>query len=330
MIKRNSLMRCLISGLFIGSISQYAGAEEWTDFTWTNTETTVYMNASTFPKTLGNITSPASPTASLKATGRPTEAMKDSVRIWWVNFNPELAIRGFTLQVNINNSGWIEGNAAKDVCVWVDGDCKLFPGPTVQYVDYPTVPISVRLLRNSTAPYDPIPQGTNIASITMRHYTGLVPTGITMGNLHYVFNGDIVPLVPTCDVKTYDSTVKLPEVRRSDLMRSLWRYQGAHKEFSINIDCINNVSKANITFNGDKMPDVASNDVLKNMNSGKENVGVQIMFDDTPLEIGKEVLVKWWPSENTNLKFKAYYFTKNGSIYPGTVRAKSEFVITYE
>ena len=96
-------MRCLISGLFIGSISQYAGAEEWTDFTWTNTETTVYMNASTFPKTLGNITSPASPTASLKATGRPTEAMKDSVRVWWVNFNPQLAIRGFTLQVNINN-----------------------------------------------------------------------------------------------------------------------------------------------------------------------------------------------------------------------------------
>ena len=151
-----------------------------------------------------------------------------------------------------------------------------------------------------------------------------------MGNLHYVFNGDIVPLVPTCDVKTYDSTVKLPEVRRSDLMRSLWRYQGANKEFTINIDCINNVSKAKITFNGDKMPGVASNDVLKNMNSGNENVGVQIMFDDTPLEIGKEVLVKWWPSENTNLKFKAHYFTKNGSINPGTIRAKSEFVITYE
>lgn len=78
------------------------------------------------------------------------------------------------------------------------------------------------------------------------------------------------------------------------------------------------------------MPGVASNDVLKNINWGNDNVGVQILFDESPLEIGKEVLVKWWPSGNTPIKFKAYYFTKSGSISPGTVRAKTEFVLTYE
>ena len=150
MIKRNSLMRYLMSGLFIGLISQRAGAEEWTDFSWTNTETTMYMKVSTFPKTRGNNTSPASLTASLKATGRSTEEMKDSVRVWWGDFNPELTIRGFTLQVNVNNFGWIAGN--------------------------------------STVAYPPISHETHIAKSIISNYKGLVLTDIAVGNLNNYLN----------------------------------------------------------------------------------------------------------------------------------------------
>ena len=324
MIKRIKLKCLLILSLLLGLVSNQAFA-----LYWDKTETTVYMDAASFPKTLGNITSPASPTASLKVTGWPDSVSKDSIKIWWANFNPDLANRGFTLQVNINNTGWINANDAAQKCVWIDGSCKVLGG-TVEYKNYPTLPISVRLLRNSTAAYEAIPIWTEIATITLRHYSATATSGGSMANLIYRFNGDIVPIVPTCDVKTYDTSVTLPEGRRSDLMRSIWRYQGANKEFTINIDCKNNVAKANITFNGDKMPGVSSNDVLKNMNSGNENVGVQILFNNTPLVIGKEVLVKWWPSGNTPIKFKAYYFTKGGSISPGTVKAKSEFVLTYE
>ncbi|MBV8872362.1 MAG: type 1 fimbrial protein [Metakosakonia sp.] len=299
-------------------------------FTFNDEGATAYMNASSVPTSLGNIASQASGTASVRASGNPTSLDQDRVVIDGAYIRSGFSDRGFSLEVKVGNSAWLTPEAAKGKCVWIDGDCKTNYSNDTHFDKAYTVPVSVRVVRNSTENYSTIPSGTQIASIHLKQYSRSQPSGYNMAYLSFYLNGSVTPVVPTCDVKTYDTSVTLPEVRRSDLMRSIWRYQGAYKEFTINIDCKNNVAKANITFNGDKMPGVGSNDALKNMNSGNDNVGVQILFDNTPLVIGKEVFVKWWPGENTPIKFKAHYFTKPGSINPGTVKAKTEFVLTYE
>jgi type 1 fimbria pilin len=291
---------------------------------------TAYMNASSIPTSLGNIVSQASGTAAVRATGNPTSFDQDRVVIDGVYIQSGFEDRGFSIEVKVGNSAWLTPEAAKGKCVWIDSDCKTNYSNDTHFDKAYTVPVSVRVVRNNTESYSTIPSGTQIASIHLKQYSRSQPSGYNMAYLSFYLNGSVTPVVPTCDVKTYDSAVTLPEVRRSDLMRSLWRYQGAYKEFTINIDCKNNVAKANITFYGDIMPGMWSNDVLENKNSGNKNVGVQILFDNNPLVMGKEVLVKWWPSGNTPIKFKAYYFTTGGSISPGTIKAKSEFVLTYE
>lgn len=291
---------------------------------------TAYMDASTFPKSVGNISSPASGSASVRASGNPTSLDQDRVVIDGAYIRSGFSDRGFSLEVKVGNSSWLTPEAAKGKCVWIDADCKNNYSNETHFDKVYTVPVSVRVVRNSTAEYSTIPSGTQIASIHLRQYSRSQPSGYNMAYLSFYLNGSVTPVVPTCDVKNYDSSVTLPEVSRLALAKSIWRYNAVSKEFTININCKNNVAKAKLTFNGTKMAGVGSNDALANLNSGNDNVGIQIMFDGNPVVIGKEVLVKWWPTGDTPVKFKAHYFTKSYTINAGTVKAKSEFTLTYE
>ncbi|MDU4153993.1 MAG: hypothetical protein E7H83_20860, partial [Enterobacteriaceae bacterium] len=248
-------------------------------FSFIQDNATAYMNASAFPATLGNITSAASASATVLANGWPNSDHRDSVKIKSVTINPNLTARGFTLQVKVSNSSWMSNTAAVGKCVWVDANCIIMSISTS--VTKSTLPVSVRLLRNSTAAYDPIPAGTNIATITLLHYSSIYPSGWTSSpaTLYFRFDGAVTPIIPTCDITNFDNNVTLPDVRRADLVRhGAGRYTGVTKEFNINLAC-ENKPKVSVKFNGDKMPGIASEDVLVNKLSGNDNIGIQLVHN---------------------------------------------------
>jgi type 1 fimbria pilin len=78
--------------------------------------------------------------------------------------------------------------------------------------------------------------------------------------------------------------VTLPDVRRADLVRhGAGRYTGVTKEFNINLAC-ENKPKVSVKFNGDKMPGIASEDVLVNKLSGNDNIGIQLVHNNNAIK----------------------------------------------
>ena len=269
---------------------------------------TAYMNASAFPATLGNITSAASASATVLAEGRPRRDYFDAVKIKFVTINPELTARGFSLQVKVGNSSWMSDTAAVGKCVWVDADCSMTTY-TSGDVSKLTVPVSVRLLRNSTAAYEPIPAGTDIATISLWAYSSSHPSGrpFFTATLYFKFDGAVTPIIPTCDITNFDNNVTLPDVRRSDLVRhGAGRYTGVTKEFNINLAC-ENTPKVSVKFNGDKMPGITSEDVLVNKLSGNDNIGIQLVHNNNAIKVGENMEVLSAAADSENLKFNAYY-----------------------
>ncbi|QJF15653.1 type 1 fimbrial protein [Phytobacter diazotrophicus] len=302
------------------------------DFVPKQATATAYMNASVFPATLGNITSAASASATVLADGWPNSSYLDSVKIKFVTINPDLTARGFTLQVKVGNSSWMSDTAAVGKCVWVDANCSTNGSTSTEAKNKPTVPVSVRLLRNSTAAYDPIPAGTDIATITLWHYSSFYPSGRTFNaaTLYFKFDGAVTPIIPTCDITNFDNNVTLPDVRRADLVNhGTGRYTGVTKEFNINLAC-ENTPRVTVRFNGDKMSGVASEDVLMNKLSGNDNIGIQLFYKSNAMKIGENIELVSAAADSENLKFNAYYYYKGGAVQSGPIKSQTEFTFTYE
>lgn len=290
-----------------------------------------YLNESSVPKTLGNITSGASGNASISANGNPTPSNKDTAKIQSVSVGSDISSREFTVQIGIENI-WTDLSSSIGRCVWYTSSCNTTQSGSKN--NEPTVPVSVRLVRNSTNSYTTIPSGTLIATVKLTHYSSSNPTGSTGGdevaNLYFYTTGDITPVVPTCDVKNFDANVTLPDAKRAALVnQGSGRYSGATKEFTINLAC-ENTPKVNVTFDGDKMPGVTSEDVLANKLTGNDNVGVQILYNSNPLKIGEKVAVLSSAGANEALKFNAYYYYKGGTVQSGPIKSQTEFTFSYE
>lgn len=324
MFKREALFKYYV--FFVFFISKAAMA-----FSIYPVVQTAYMNSATFPKGLGNIVSAASDTAVVKGSGSPDPRSKDTLKISAVTFNPDLSGQGFELEVKVGASSWMTASDAVGKCIWVDANCTITYSHG-WYSNISTQPVSVRLVRNSSMAYSTIPAGTLIASMTLLHYSSSYPNGFIdgAGSFYFKFDGDVTPIVPTCDVKNFDKNVTLPDVKRTDLVNhGTGRYTSATKEFNINLECENS-PKVSVIFDGDKMSGVASEDVLVNKLTGNENIGVQILYNSNPLKIGEKVAVLSSAGANEALKFNAYYYFKGGTVQSGTIKSQTEFTFSYE
>jgi type 1 fimbria pilin len=154
--------------------------------------------------------------------------------------------------------------------------------------------------------------------------------GHPVATLYFKFDGAVTPIIPTCDITNFDNNVTLPDVRRADLVRhGAGRYTGVTKEFNINLAC-ENMPKVTVKFNGDKMPGIASEDVLVNKLSGNDNIGIQLVHNNNAMKIGENIELLSAAADSENLKFNAYYYYKGGTVQSGSIKANSEFTFTYQ
>lgn len=294
-------------------------------FHWTTSASSGYLNSSSVPTSLGNITSGASSSASITAYGWPDSVSQDRVRITSVAVGSGMTQRGFSVQVRVGSGSWMGSTWAGGSCVWLDSSCSLPGGNRTSSIQ----PISVRLVRNSTAAYDPIPPYTLIAIVYIAQSS--VSGGGAGANLYfYTSGGTITPVNPTCNVKDFDKTLMLPPVNRDDISsHGVGRYSGATKEFDITLEC-SDKPKISVKFDGDKMTGIASDEVLANKATGNDNVGIQILHKDNPIKFGTAFEILTSTQKNESLKFNAYYYYKGGTVSPGPVKAQAEFLFTYK
>ncbi|RDT53777.1 type 1 fimbrial protein [Escherichia coli] len=282
----------------------------------------VVIDAGTFPKTLGSITSSAV-TSTTTVSGKPNSTDKDRVKITATTFNTVLSSRDFIMELNINGTGWVNYTAVVNTCVWYDDSCG------IHYTSWPAkdIVIQMRLRRTSTATYLPIASNTIAGSVTLKQ-EGSSKASKTIS---FIFNGPVAPALTTCSVvDDYDKKILLPAVKRTTLMNLTppARYSGITKEFELNLNC-DLQTNVSVIFDGTKMTGIATDDVLANLFSGNDNVGIQLYYKNNPVKIGTKFTVTASSQAAETLKFNTYYFYKGGAVSGGGVKAQTEFTFSY-
>lgn len=285
---------------------------------WDSGKGVGYLDASSIPNTLGSISSGYSTFATRGASGYPDTKDGDYVTVSGISVSTAMTSRGFNVQFSVSNGS----------CVWPDTSCK-HNYPYSYPLTQETVGIRVRLTRNSTAAYDPIPSGTPIGTVSFRQYSTW-GGGATSSVSFYTRGGAVTPVVPTCDVKSFDETVTLPKIMNSDLTNSsIGRYPAASKDFNIHLACSDS-PKVSVKFDGTKMAGITDENVLANLVSGNDNVGVQLVFNDNAIKLGEFFEVINSAGETEDVKFNAHYYYKGGAVNGGKVKSQAEFLFNYK
>ncbi len=326
----NSVIKFFVASLWLGLLfmPQMAVA-----FSCTLSEQSFPMAAVSIPASSA-ASSLSSGTFTTSCSGSATSAQKDAMRIESVTVNSVFLNEGYIVEVSIGGGAWQTAAAVKYACIWPASNTSYNCISGSSSNDGNTRSITIRVRRSSNvAIKTPIPNNTNIATIVLYQRSSDTWSGSggwAKITLNYYLNGDISPLVPTCNITNADKKVTLPDVKRAELVSyGPGRFPRTTSEFSINLEC-KYQPKVSVQFDGTKMTGVASGDVLGNQLSGNDNVGVQIMYDNSVIKLGEKIAVLSAATENESLKFNAYYYFNGGSIQGGPMKANTEFTFTYD
>ncbi|QJF15657.1 type 1 fimbrial protein [Phytobacter diazotrophicus] len=267
-------------------------------------------------------------------SGVATTGQQDAMRIQSVTVGSAFTNADYTVEVSIGGGTWQTPSAVQYACIWPGGNTNYNCSPVAGGNSGNTRSIRIRVRRTSNAAImTSIPDNTTIATIVSYQRSNGTWSGSGSWakiTLNYKLSGEISAVVPTCDVKNFDNNVTLPEVRRANLVNhGTGRYTGVTKEFNINLAC-EYTPKVTIKFNGDKMPGIASEDVLVNKLSGNDNIGIQLVHNNNAMKIGENIELLSAAADSENLKFNAYYYYKGGTVQSGSIKSQTEFTFTYQ
>lgn len=243
-------------------------------------------------------------------------------------FSPALEDLGFSGYATIWGTR-IDFPISVGRCVWPDGRCS-FNGGTSLF----TGPINVQIgmTRNLSVAQNgaTVPAGTTIASfyLEQRGATGGASSwGFHPKTWNFILKNDLVIPTYTCSVENYDQTVIMPRTRAADIEAyGVGRYPNAMTPVSISLNCAEGTT-VSVLFDGTTID--GNNSVLKNTRSGSDNIGIQLLFGDTPISFGSPMQIISNAQSQEILKFKTYYFYTGGGVSNGPVRAVSTFTFTY-
>lgn len=99
------------------------------------------------------------------------------------------------------------------------------------------------------------------------------------------------------------------------------------------MDC-NSGTNISVTMTGNKNPDVSDNSVLALTGQGTSGVatgvGVQLLYNDKPLELDKLTSLKSSSGGTENFKFTARYYQTKASVMPGEANTSATLSLTYQ
>ena len=103
-------------------------------------------------------------------------------------------------------------------------------------------------------------------------------------------------------------------------------------DFNLGLNCAAG-TKVNVTMNGTQNTDTANTSVLALTGAGSagvaKGVGAQILYNNTPLNIGSRLLLKTAAGGIETFPFKARYYQTLSNVLPGSANATATLSITY-
>ena len=257
------------------------------------------------------------------------------------NYADAVRTRALTLSTALTNlgyQGYVISNGGPmvlsptNLCLWPDSSCSIING--FDKTPLLNVKIGIKRAVNSGnwKAGATIDANTEIANMLtqFRYGLGSMSWGTTF-NWSFVLKNNMVIPAYTCSVTQYDKSVTLPNIRRSDIVsHGTGRYPNAKKTFKFNLSCDEQTS-VSVTFEGDTLSGTGTDSVLKNRLSGNDNVGIQLLFNDTtPVKMAEKITVAASAQSAELLSFNAYYYYKGGDISGGPVKANTTFTFEYQ
>ncbi|XXD07983.1 fimbrial protein [Klebsiella sp. R445] len=134
-----------------------------------------------------------------------------------------------------------------------------------------------------------------------------------------------------CSVTNSSQTVTLSEVKKNELRNSPGRHSDG-KGFNIGLNCTPQ-TKVSVAFEGPTMSghdSVLANQTTGN-NSAGSSVGIQMLYDNSPVILGKPLQVVTDAQSSETIPFTAHYYYNGGAdIQAGNVTAVTTFTFTYQ
>lgn len=253
----------------------------------------------------------------------------DALRTTFFSVHYTLTTLGFNGYIQFNDEEK-HTTTTTTLCIWPDRWC------STNDAHFFTKPINLKIgiQRSNSSPIvggAKIPSGTEIARLnTQMRYNGWTwkPSYVIWS---FVLKNDMIIPIRTCTIQNYDANVALPNVYHSELIKhGPGRYPGAQKAFKFNLTCEHQTA-VSVTFNGDTLSGTGTDSVLKNKLSGNDNVGIQLLFNDsTPVKMTEKLKVATSAQPTEQLSFNAYYYYKGGNVSSGPVKANTTFTFEYQ
>ncbi|MGP2543561.1 fimbrial protein [Yersinia sp. 2541 StPb PI] len=137
--------------------------------------------------------------------------------------------------------------------------------------------------------------------------------------------------VLACSLTTPTISVSLGNVYAADFT-GVGTTKG-DKEFNLGLNCAAG-TKVNVALAGTQNADTVNTSVLALTGAGSagvaKGIGAQILYNNTPLNIGSKLLLKESAGGIETFPFKARYYQTLTSISPGTANATATLSITYQ
>lgn len=239
--------------------------------------------------------------------------------------HPKLAGLGYTGYVNISGNNYYL-NTVGYACVWPNTSC----GTAGANIYSPLRGLGIK--RTSVGNWNDvtIPAGTELirVAVQQRGNYGTGP-GVWGGNYNYWIlktANEISFPAYSCTVTNPEQTIILPTVGTTNL-----RNNGAGKyptavPFNLNLNC-ESQAVVSINFEGENM--AGTDNVLANTTSGNDSVGVQMVYNNTPIKLGQNLRVINNAQSQEVLPLNAYYYYNGGEVSGGGVTAVSTFTLSY-
>jgi len=244
----------------------------------------------------------------------------DALRTTGASISPLLSGLGFSGFANIY--GTLHNFPLNQQCVWPDASCST-NYPNVQYTP---VRVQIGMKRTSSVNMGgiTIPAGAEIArlSVQQRSYStwGWDKTWI------FTLKNPLEIPAYTCTVSNPNQTINLPIVSKSDLQSNGAGKYSVATPFNLNLNC-DPQTTVSVKFEGENM--AGTNDVLANTSSGNDSVGVQMVYNSTPVKLGQNLQVIDNAQAQEILPFNAHYYYNGGNISGGPVTSVTTFTFSY-
>ena len=262
--------------------------------------------------------------------GGPSPWYEDALRSTELTISQSLSNLGYSAYISMSDGK----HTAQPTCLWPDSNCSvsLSNGDTMTQPIY--AKLGIELINPGAWQRSTIPAGTEI----MRMVTQMRTSTPMYGNPEwkpwyitwiFVLKNDLVIPGYTCSMdEDFVNQVVLPSVDAFALKKNgPGRFKDVEKTFSFNFTC-DPQTAVTVKFDGETINNL--DDVLKNSEEGNDNVGIQLLYNDTPLKIGDPLQVISSAQSRESLNFQADYYYKGGDVSAGKVHSSAVFTFDYK